>query len=104
MYSKINTSLIQYNGKNILFAGVQIVSDNIFFFVYIKLLDGFVVDFEDRKPVTSIIGNLTDPDVVRKACKNVKCVFHIAALVEYKLFPDITALNEINIQGMYSRY
>ncbi|XP_052081884.1 3 beta-hydroxysteroid dehydrogenase/Delta 5--_4-isomerase type 1-like [Mytilus californianus] len=57
------------------------------------------LDFEDRKPVTSITGSLTDPDVVRKACKNVKCVFHIAALVEYKLFPDITALNEINIQG-----
>ncbi|CAC5395922.1 unnamed protein product [Mytilus coruscus] len=57
------------------------------------------LDFEDKKPVTFITGSLTDPDDVRKACKNVKCVFHIAALVEYKLFPDITALNEINIQG-----
>ena len=58
------------------------------------------VDYESRLKVKSIVGSVTDINTVRKACKGVNCVFHLASLVDVRLFPDIKTLYEVNVKGM----
>ena len=56
----------------------------------------------EHKPVTSMVGSVTEPAVMRKACKGVSSVYHIAGLISYGTFPDYSAMQRVNVQGTIS--
>lgn len=48
----------------------------------------------------SFVGSVTDLHLVTRACRGVDCVFHMASLVDTRLFPNDDAMHEINVKGM----
>ena len=56
-------------------------------------------DYASTKLVKQFIGSITDRDLVRRACKDVSAVFHIASLIDVSLFPNKEKLEEVNVKG-----
>ncbi|XP_062582552.1 3 beta-hydroxysteroid dehydrogenase/Delta 5--_4-isomerase type 1-like [Saccostrea cucullata] len=57
------------------------------------------LEYEDRIPLTSFVGSVTDYSVVEKACRKASSVFHVAGLISFGTSPDIDAMIEINVKG-----
>ena len=49
--------------------------------------------------VTSIVGDLTKAEQVLAAFEGVTCVIHTAALVSVGTFPDVEAMQRVNVDG-----
>ena len=58
-----------------------------------------LLDHEQRVPVTSITGDLTDPKQVLAAFDGVTSVIHTAGLVSKATFQDSRALYRVNVLG-----
>ncbi|XP_054275937.1 3 beta-hydroxysteroid dehydrogenase type 7 [Macrosteles quadrilineatus] len=54
---------------------------------------------EIKKPIVSIVGDITAPDSCKNAFRDVDCVIHCAALVTYDYPSDLRRLQNINVQG-----
>ena len=61
----------------------------------------FVLEYEERIPLTSMVGSVTDYRVVEEACQKVTSVFHVAGLISFGTAPDIDAMFEINVMGIF---
>ena len=81
----------------------------------------FFPDFEQRTHVKSFVGSITDThvvnracegvnvvnracegvNVVNRACEGVNVVMHIASVIDWRMFPNYKALQEVNVTGIY---
>ena len=61
----------------------------------------FVLEYEEKIPLTSMVGSVTDYRVVEEACQKVTSVFHVAGLISFGTAPDIDAMFEINVMGIF---
>lgn len=73
------------------------------FVTYLVLFDKdtFVqkLDYKPKIPIECITGSITDPEVVRKAVQRVDCVIHLAAVISVSTFPNVKAMQEVNVKG-----
>ena len=56
-------------------------------------------DYEQVKPVHTIVGSITDVGALYKAFQGVDCVMHLASLIDITMFPDEKRLFKINVEG-----
>ncbi|XP_071110933.1 3 beta-hydroxysteroid dehydrogenase/Delta 5--_4-isomerase type 3-like [Haliotis cracherodii] len=54
---------------------------------------------KETKPVISKCGDITNSDILRRAFRGAKSVFHLASLVSVGNFPDNQAMERINVKG-----
>lgn len=59
----------------------------------------FNSEYEDKVPLNSIVGSVTDCGMLEKACRKVSSVFHVAGLISFGTAPDIDAMFQINVNG-----
>uniref|UniRef100_A0A8W8K0Q1 3-beta hydroxysteroid dehydrogenase/isomerase domain-containing protein n=1 Tax=Magallana gigas TaxID=29159 RepID=A0A8W8K0Q1_MAGGI len=73
------------------------------FVTYLVLFDKdtFVqkLDYKPKIPIECITGSITDPEVVRKAVQKVDCVIHLAAVISVSTFPNVKAMQDVNVKG-----
>ncbi|XP_033748076.1 3 beta-hydroxysteroid dehydrogenase/Delta 5--_4-isomerase type 4-like [Pecten maximus] len=60
------------------------------------------LDYKPTRPVKVYEGNLLDEEEVRRACKGVEAVLHIASYIDTKLFPNTAKLDQVNVTGTQS--
>ncbi|XP_071110931.1 3 beta-hydroxysteroid dehydrogenase type 7-like [Haliotis cracherodii] len=54
---------------------------------------------KETKPVISTCGDITNTDLLRRAFRGAKSVFHLASLVSLGSFPDNQGMERINVKG-----
>ncbi|XP_053394154.1 3 beta-hydroxysteroid dehydrogenase/Delta 5--_4-isomerase-like [Mercenaria mercenaria] len=64
----------------------------------LKLYNNFL-GHSDRKPISSVIGSVTDLSILAEALKGVDSVYHIAGKISYGTFPDFKGMYNINVEG-----
>ncbi len=58
-----------------------------------------ISDYEEVIPVKSIVGDIRKLAEVSRALQGADCVLHIAAIISIGTFPDVKAMQAINVDG-----
>ncbi|XP_014680262.1 PREDICTED: 3 beta-hydroxysteroid dehydrogenase/Delta 5--_4-isomerase type 6-like, partial [Priapulus caudatus] len=57
------------------------------------------LEYEDRISVKSYVGDICDINDMYKACRGVDAVIHVAGVVSFGTYPDVDAMQRVNVQG-----
>lgn len=55
----------------------------------------------ETKPVSSVVGSVTDNDLLEDATRGVDSVYHVAGKISYGTFPDFTGMYNVNVEGIF---
>ncbi|KAH9525620.1 3 beta-hydroxysteroid dehydrogenase/Delta 5--_4-isomerase type 3 [Bulinus truncatus] len=57
------------------------------------------LDYQATKRVRSIVGSVTDAELMTRSLKGATSVIHVAGLISWGTFPDVAGMQEVNVRG-----
>lgn len=55
----------------------------------------------ETKRIINYIGDICKPETIQDAFKDVDCVFHCAAYINFQYPPNYNELERVNVTGIY---
>ncbi len=64
-------------------------------------ISSYFSDYTEVIPVKSIVGDIRKLAEVSRALHGADCVLHIAGIISIGTFPDVSAMQAINVEGKF---
>ncbi len=58
-----------------------------------------IAEHKEPIPVSSVVGDIRNFEDVSRALTGVDVVYHTAAIISWRMFPDYKGMEDVNVEG-----